>query len=141
MVVRVGVFFLLYIRSGKPRKSSSDTSFTPPTILVGKSASFELIAYPTSVDVTKYFLGSNICSCETLANDDAFRVDCTPSSQAVYKLTCTVTVMNVTSHTAGLYKAVVSNELGSVALIFEALLRNITGRFEMSLIVLYCHFL
>lgn len=123
-----GGLFLLSIPSGKPRKAYTDDTSKPPTIFEGQNASFQLIAYPTTVNVTKYFLGSNLFSCETPVSDKVFSVDCSSSSQWIFTITCTVTVIKVMSCAAELYKAVISNELGDVALIFEALPRNTTGR-------------
>lgn len=128
MWVLVWNLFLYYVLLGKPRNASADASFVPPTLREGQNTSFHLIAYPTPVNVTKYFIGSNMNSYETPVSDDVFRVDCSSSSQWIYKITCTVTVIKVTSHAAGLYKAVVSNELGGVPLFFEALPQNTTGR-------------
>lgn len=128
MWVLVCDLFLFSVLLGKPRNASADASFVPPTLREGQNTSFQLIAYPTPVNVTKYFIGSNMSSYETPVSDDVFRVDCSSSSQWIYKITCTVTVIKVTSHAAGLYKAVVSNELGGVPLFFEALPQNTTGR-------------
>lgn len=111
---------------GKPR--SKDPNTTSLNITEGKSASFHLIAYPTSVNVTKYYLGQDM-NTEEPAREEVFRVTCSVSSVNTYTVTCTVNVINVTADTTGYYKLVVSNELGNTSFIFAALPRNITGEF------------
>lgn len=97
-------------------------------ITEGKSASFDLIAYPTSVNVTKYYLGQDM-NTERPAMEGVFKVTCSVSSVNTYTVTCTVDVINVTADTSGYYKLVVSNELGNTSFTFAAIPRKITGEF------------
>ncbi|XP_025100295.1 uncharacterized protein LOC112567728 isoform X2 [Pomacea canaliculata] len=115
--------------AGKPR--NNDPNYTSRNITEGKSASFDFIAYPTSVNVTKYYLGQDM-NTEGPAMEGVFKVTCSVSSVYTYTVTCTVNVINVTADTSGYYKLVVSNELGNTSFIFAALPRNITESMQVT---------
>lgn len=114
---------------GKPRRVPPQSNSVVPSIFEGKSESFELIAYPTSLNLTKYHLGPNITGNEGAASDDTFSAQCTPIAGVVYKITCTVTVNSVTPDTADYYKVRVSNGLGEVEFIFQAKPRDTTSMY------------
>ncbi|PVD27862.1 hypothetical protein C0Q70_13038 [Pomacea canaliculata] len=110
-----------------PRRNPADANYTIPNVEGGKSVTIELIAYPTSLNVTTYFLGPNISSDEQPAKEGIFLVGCNASPPPSYRVICTITVTNVTSDTAGFYKVVVINQAGNVSFAFHALPRNLTG--------------
>lgn len=113
--------------SGAPRRNPADANYTTPTVEEGKSVTMELIAYPTSVNVTKYFLGPNIISIGKPAREGIFLVVCNASPSSSYKILCTITVINVTSDTAGFYKVMIINQAGNFSFAFHALPQHITG--------------
>ncbi|XP_025100105.1 uncharacterized protein LOC112567628 [Pomacea canaliculata] len=106
-----------------PRRNPADANYTTPTVEEGKPVTMELIAYPTSVNVTKYFLGPN----EEPAREGVFLVVCNPSPPSSYKMLCTITVTKVTSDTAGFYKVMIINQAGNFSFAVHALPQNIAG--------------
>ncbi|XP_025100983.1 uncharacterized protein LOC112568097 [Pomacea canaliculata] len=82
---------------------------------------FKIIAYPPPDDLSVFYIGSSLNdnTLRKVEYKNTLKFECTSDGVYRYMVTCTVTLLNETIFSTGVYHAVFSNSLGNISLTFE----------------------